>query len=108
MADISTCAQLKLIIPQPTPMFFRRPSVASSSLGLVGSLGPREHLLTLRPRPSPSSTHRRTPRENALHLQKSSLSSVQIFVKEHTWKYGHGVHSVNHRQFSTSVTMRVC
>ena len=40
--------------------------------------------------------------------KKSSLSSVQIFVKEHTWKYGHGVHSVNHRQFSTSVTMRVC
>ena len=101
-------AQLKLITPQLTSMFFRRPSVASSSRGPVGSLGPREHLLTLRPRPLPSSTPRRTHRENAHRLQKTSISSVQIFVKEHTWKYGHGVHSVNHRQFSTSVTMRVC
>ena len=97
--------QNNFISPQHSYLF-RPPLAASSSQGPVGSLVLRERLPTSRLRPSPSSTRRRTRREN--NCKRCSLSSVQIFVKEHTWKYGHGVHSVNHRQFSTIVTMRVC
>ena len=52
---------------------FRRPSVASSSQGLVGNLGLREHLPTWRPRPSPSNTPRKTHKENTPFVSKNEV-----------------------------------
>ena len=59
----------------------------------------RELSPILRPRQSPSSTRRRTRRE---------LFSLQIFVQEHRWKYGHGVHGVCRSQAVFNKCDNIC